>query len=141
MNEPFDCTALKTKNFRTTAREREVQKVSGGHTGGATPDPIPNSEVKTSRADGTAGETLWESRSPPGLFEWKAPELKSSGAFSFSAPEIGLLELGQLAAEALRDHVLDAVIGAVDPLAGAADLAAVDLSLAQLAAEVILEAR
>ena len=43
-------------------------KVSGGYTGGATPDPIPNSEVKPSRADGTAGETLWESRSSPGNF-------------------------------------------------------------------------
>jgi hypothetical protein len=41
----------------------------GGHTGGVTPDPISNSEVKTSRADGTAGEALWESRSPPGTFE------------------------------------------------------------------------
>src|SRR5688572_17539089 len=42
------------------------QQLSGGHTGGATPDPIPNSEVKPSRADGTAGGTLWESRSSPG---------------------------------------------------------------------------
>src|SRR3954466_9890215 len=60
------------------------QKVSGGHTGGATPDPIPNSEVKTSRADGTAGETLWESRSPPGLFAgMKGPGATRSGPFSF----------------------------------------------------------
>src|SRR6266571_8623624 len=43
-------------------------KVSGGFAGGATPVPIPNTEVKPSRADGTAGETLWESRTPPGLF-------------------------------------------------------------------------
>ena len=28
--------------------------VSGGNAGGVTPDPIPNSEVKPSRADGTA---------------------------------------------------------------------------------------
>src|SRR5262249_22678590 len=46
---------------------RPVQ-VSGGFTGGATPVPIPNTEVKPSRADGTAGETLWESRTLPGLF-------------------------------------------------------------------------
>jgi hypothetical protein len=29
----------------------------------ALPDPIPNSEVKLLRADGTAGDTRWESRS------------------------------------------------------------------------------
>ncbi len=38
---------------------------SGGYGREATPDPIPNSEVKLSSADGTAGATLWESRSPP----------------------------------------------------------------------------
>ncbi len=41
-------------------------KSSGAYTGGETPDPIPNSEVKPSRADDTAGETRWESRSAPG---------------------------------------------------------------------------
>jgi hypothetical protein len=41
---------------------------SGDDSGGATPDPIPNSEVKSSSADGTAGATLWESRTSPGLF-------------------------------------------------------------------------
>ena len=29
------------------------------------PEPIPNSEVKPFRADGTAGATRWESRSSP----------------------------------------------------------------------------
>src|SRR3954468_11242454 len=42
------------------------QQISGDNSGGETPDPIPNSEVKPSRANGTAGETLWESRSSPG---------------------------------------------------------------------------
>ena len=41
---------------------------SGGYTGGATPVPIPNTEVKSSRADGTAGATLWESRTLSGFF-------------------------------------------------------------------------
>ena len=41
---------------------------SGGYTGGVTPDPIPNSEVKHSRADGTARSFLWESRTPPEFF-------------------------------------------------------------------------
>ena len=30
-----------------------------------TPVPIPNTKVKSYRADGTAGETLWESRKLP----------------------------------------------------------------------------
>ena len=34
----------------------------------ATPVPIPNTEVKLSRADGTAGASLWESRTLPGFF-------------------------------------------------------------------------
>ena len=33
-----------------------------------TPVPIPNTTVKLHRADGTAGEALWESRTSPGLY-------------------------------------------------------------------------
>jgi hypothetical protein len=40
----------------------------GNHNGGETPDPIPNSEVKLSGADGTARATWWESRTLPGFF-------------------------------------------------------------------------
>jgi hypothetical protein len=40
----------------------------GGFSGGATPVPIPNTEVKSSSADGTALVTGWESRSLPGTF-------------------------------------------------------------------------
>ena len=32
---------------------------------GDTPVPVPNTEVKTWAADGTAPETVWESRRPP----------------------------------------------------------------------------
>lgn len=39
----------------------------GGNIEGATPDPIPNSEVKPFRADGTSLETDWESRTLPGF--------------------------------------------------------------------------
>jgi hypothetical protein len=42
--------------------------VSGGYISEVTPVPIPNTEVKLRRADGTAGETLWESRTLPGFF-------------------------------------------------------------------------
>ena len=41
---------------------------SGGYIGGVTPVPIPNTEVKPTRADGTARETVWESRSLPDPF-------------------------------------------------------------------------
>ena len=37
----------------------------GDDSGGDTPLPIPNREVKPASADGTAGETPWESRSSP----------------------------------------------------------------------------
>ena len=41
--------------------------VPGGHTGGATPVPIPNTEVKPSKADATAAVRPWESRTLPGF--------------------------------------------------------------------------
>jgi hypothetical protein len=50
-------------------RDRRItQQVSGGDFEEATPDPIPNSEVKLFGADGTAREAVWESRTPPGFF-------------------------------------------------------------------------
>src|SRR5207237_6797622 len=46
---------------------RRYDSIPGGVAGGATPVPIPNTEVKPSWADGTAWATAWESRSLPGL--------------------------------------------------------------------------
>src|SRR5438477_10082595 len=43
--------------------------ISGGHSGGGTPLPIPNREVKPASADGTRRATSRESRSPPNYFE------------------------------------------------------------------------
>ena len=43
-------------------------RYSGGYIGGVPPVPIPNTEVKPSRADGTARETARESRTLPDLF-------------------------------------------------------------------------
>ena len=40
----------------------------GNHNEGATPVPIPNTEVKPFSADGTAPGAEWESRSLPGFF-------------------------------------------------------------------------
>ena len=48
--------------FRITIHE----KIPGDLAGGATPVPIPNTEVKSSRADDTAAARLWESRTLPG---------------------------------------------------------------------------
>ena len=48
--------------------QEERPKISGGDIEEATPDPIPNSEVKLFGADGTAREAVWESRTLPGLF-------------------------------------------------------------------------
>src|SRR5437660_9032810 len=52
--------------------------VSGGHSGGVTPVPIPNTEVKPTSADGTWGETPWESRSPPDFAIGEAPATGAS---------------------------------------------------------------
>ena len=49
-------------------KDESDPKISGGDIEEATPDPIPNSEVKLFGADGTAREAVWESRTLPGLF-------------------------------------------------------------------------
>ena len=43
-------------------------KVFGGDSEEVTPVPIPNTAVKLFSADGTARETVWESRTLPGFF-------------------------------------------------------------------------
>jgi hypothetical protein len=48
--------------------ETPGSKFAGGHRIRVTPVPIPNTEVKPDTADGTAWETVWESRSLPALF-------------------------------------------------------------------------
>ena len=47
----------------------DIFTLCGGYFGGVTPVPIPNTEVKPTRADGTAREAVWESRSPPHFSE------------------------------------------------------------------------
>ena len=51
----------------------EAAKFLGGYAEGVTPVPIPNTEVKPLRADGTARAAVWESRSPPGILQRNAP--------------------------------------------------------------------
>ena len=47
----------------------------GGNSEEVTPVPIPNTEVKLFSADGTAWETMWESRSPPVFFKSPYPSV------------------------------------------------------------------
>src|SRR5512145_44836 len=63
-------------------------KVCGGYIGRVTPVPIPNTEVKPARADGTARVTVWESRSLPHFFE--ARQRKRWRASPFSGARIPL---------------------------------------------------
>ncbi len=48
-------------------RFRVLSEYAGGHRIRVTPVPIPNTEVKPDTADGTAWETVWESRSLPAV--------------------------------------------------------------------------
>ncbi len=63
------CVEDKVSSFPLTlnALRITVLNVPGGHTGGATPVPIPNTEVKPSKADATAAVRQWESRTLPGF--------------------------------------------------------------------------
>jgi hypothetical protein len=61
--------------------------IFGGHSEEDPPVPIPNTEVKLFSADGTAWETVWESRSPPILYQKAHIKQKCLiWAFSFSHP-------------------------------------------------------
>ena len=63
----FPTCKLAVEQIRETWPWGEPQgpPVSGGYSEGETPVPIPNTEVKSFSADGTARVTLWESRSSP----------------------------------------------------------------------------
>ena len=45
-----------------------LHNLAGDNSEEATPDPIPNSEVKLFCVDGTAWVTTWESRTSPAFF-------------------------------------------------------------------------
>ena len=84
------CNALR-ENRRATRT-----KVSGGYIGGVTPVPIPNTEVKPSRADGTPRETVWESRSLPDFFIHRKAggilkKIPSAFCLCCSIPELALV--------------------------------------------------
>ena len=62
-----------------------VHVAFGGFGEGETPGPIPNPEVKPFSADGTAWETVWESRTPPDSYCRKGPA-DTGGALSHLCP-------------------------------------------------------
>jgi predicted Zn-dependent protease len=66
-----------------TSERARAQQISGGKSGGETPVPIPNTEVKTASADGTWGETPRESRSPPDSSNERprSTDIECAGAF------------------------------------------------------------
>ena len=55
-------------------------QVAGVYSGGATPDPVPNSEVKPVSGNGTARVALWKSSTMPALI-WT--HLERGGFFLF----------------------------------------------------------
>src|SRR5207247_3125075 len=65
---------------KSAIRNPKSHRFSGDFVGRVTPVPIPNTEVKPAGADGTARETVWESRKSPGLLN-KSPLNKCSGGF------------------------------------------------------------
>jgi len=84
----------RSPRFRFTARlevvaiQRDERTVSGDHGDGETPVPIPNTEVKPISADGTWGESPWESRTSPGFLSTKAPHF-GDGPLSRSGIDSG----------------------------------------------------
>ena len=64
----------------TLAASTPHTKHSGGDSVGVTPVPIPNTAVKPYCVDGTARETVWESRSLPDfkfLFKVESPRFRN----------------------------------------------------------------
>ena len=77
---------------RATLFKRKV--FPGLASGGATPVPIPNTVVKPSSADGTARETVWESRSTPGYFFKPALVFQSGFFCATGLKSISRIDLG-----------------------------------------------
>ena len=76
---------MKYLSNRALLRLRLDNRSFGGHSGGVTPVPIPNTEVKPSSADGTWDERPWESRTPPDFFRQREEHLRVLLPCRFSA--------------------------------------------------------
>ena len=78
-----------------------IYKFSGDFVDRVTPVPIPNTEVKPVGADGTARETVWESRKSPGLFKEARESVTVLAGFCFQVPLFYVQNLSQLPTNAL----------------------------------------
>ncbi len=88
--------------YEPLAPNPEPKQFLGGYAEGVTPVPIPNTEVKPLRVDGTAWVAMWESRSPPGILFKKAPSLNCGGALLRSGSESALNQTTRLHPGPLR---------------------------------------
>src|ERR1700680_4020956 len=80
------CAAFARDLPRAPARRRGADQVSGAHSGGVPPVPIPNTAVKPASADGSRTAGSLESRTPPdNPYEEPADRQRSSGLFAFGA--------------------------------------------------------
>ena len=70
---------LTLKNHRF--KIQYIISFAGVFSSGATPVPIPNTEVKPASGDGIAGLTLWESSTTPALFSLKPDDVTIIGLF------------------------------------------------------------
>src|SRR2546428_1795077 len=86
-----DPSALLGISARGSDATQTPLKFVGDLTAGDPPVPIPNTEVKPRRADCTARESVWESRSLPALI--KATLRKQRGLFRCDWPIKGQLVL------------------------------------------------
>ena len=83
------CVACERRREASDPRQQDPgegprNKYAGGHRIRVTPVPIPNTEVKPDTADGTAWETVWESRSLPAVIhDSRRPDAKTRRAFCF----------------------------------------------------------
>lgn len=82
---------------------RARSKFFGGHSDRVTPVPIPNTEVKPVSADGTWGESPWESRTPPDFALKKPPP--EAGASSRPGLELHHVPATPLVTEPPQDMV------------------------------------
>src|SRR3954466_7971966 len=84
-----DSRLVPTTKHHKTNFPLPVCFTAGGYGAGDPPDPIPNSEVKTRCADGTAGATRWESTAPPANLKHRPLRSKDrSGLCCFCVPRI-----------------------------------------------------
>ncbi len=68
LGRPVFYSVVKGSVDRPVSLKFSSKIFSGGDSGGDTPVPIPNTEVKPASADGTAWETGWERRTRPDFF-------------------------------------------------------------------------